>query len=464
MFNTLSRTKENFVPISSGTVKMYSCGPTVYNSASIGNMRAYIFTDILKRALRHIGGFEIFDVINITDVGHLQSDADDGEDKVELAARKAQLKPLDIAKKYRDEFMADCASLNIHPPKVQAPATSYVAQMIDHIKLLEEKGFTYQTSEGIYFDASRFPDYYALRGSAPKIDIAGKRITMGEKRGMSDFCLWRFTPQMALQKFPSPWGIGIPGWHIECSAIARNYLGDQFDIHTGGVDHIPIHHTNERAQTQSLTNKPMTQIWMHNEFIKVNGTKMSKSLGNAYTLPDLIAHGFSPVHFRYLCLLTHYRTIMNFTFDSLSAARKAYENIIKFLAKHFVAPNSSKKLDSKKLKEEFARELSDDLNTPKSLALLWKILDQSPAREIYDLALEFDKVLGLSFKQSAAEFLSKQANKQDIPANILDMAKERFLFKKSRDFQRADKLRDEIKDQGYEIIDTADGYEVKPII
>ena len=436
LFNTMTRKKEDFQPIDGTTARIYSCGPTVYSTATIGNLRAYVFTDILKKSLEEVGGFKVFDVMNTTDVGHLQSDADEGEDKVELAAKKAAVSAQEIAKRYTDEFLCDTDLLNIRRPKVIAPASAYVKQMISHVQELEKNGYTYKLSDGIYFNSAKFEDYYKLRGK-PSDDKTGARVAFGEKLGKNDFCLWRFTPPTALQKFDSPWGVGIPGWHIECSAIARQYLGDQFDIHTGGVDHIPIHHTNERAQTESLTKKPMANFWMHNEFIKIDGQKMSKSLGNVYTLADLSERGYLPVHFRYLCLQTHYRTILNFTFEALDGAKRAYENLIKQIKKNKEVPG---------LKEEFHEALADDLNTSKALAVLWK----APKK----LALEFDKVLSLGLAEALQE---KQV---EIPQEVIDLANQRLKFKQAKDFGAADKIRNDIKKLGYEIIDTADGFEI----
>ena len=419
-------------------VKIYSCGPTVYSSPTIGNLRAYIFTDILKKSLRHIGGFEIYDVINITDVGHLQSDADEGEDKIDEAARKKKITPADIAKQYTDEFIRDTILLNIDVPQIWAPATDYVKEMVQHVRQLEERGFTYITSDGVYYDSSKFADYYKLRGGKSD-DRVGSRVDFGEKRNKNDFCLWRFAKPTALQKFDSPWGAGTPGWHIECSAIARKYLGDQFDIHTGGVDHIPIHHTNERAQTQALTKKEMARFWMHNEFIKINGTKMSKSLGNAYTLTNLTDRGYSPLHFRYLCLMTHYRTIMNFTWESLDSAKKSYENLVRQIKKNKVPVDA----------DEFSSALVDDLNTAKAMAALWKATPEQ--------ALEFDKVLSLGLKEALEEKF------MEIPENVAELVQIRAECKKNREFQKSDQIRDEIKALGYEVLDTSNGPIIQPI-
>jgi len=468
LYNTLTRKKEDFKPLDGNTAKIYSCGPTVYSSASIGNMRAYIFADILKKSLE-LHDYNVLDVMNITDVGHLQSDADDGEDKVEQAAKKAKLDPADIAKKYTDEFFLFCDKLNIRKPKIIAPATKYIKQMIEHVQGLEKKGYTYSTSDGIYFNSSKFVDYYTLipkTKEQAKNDKAGIRVSTNEKRNSNDFCVWRNAKPTALQKWQSPWGVGIPGWHIECSAIARHYLDDVFDIHTGGVDHIPIHHTNEIAQTQALTGKPPVKFWMHNEFIMINGGKMSKSLGNVYTIADLENRGFNPLAFRYFVLGAHYRTILNFTFDALKSAQTAYDNLVKKLAKHFIPEqdksiNPTSLLVKSNLRDLFHEALGEDLSTPHTLALIWEMVNQKPNRTIYNLIIEFDKVLSLGLEQAVQKHIENNTRKEDIPQLVTQMAQKRTELKKNKDFAGADKLREEIKTLGYEVVDTKEGFEIK---
>jgi len=463
LYNTLTRTKQDFTPIDNKTAKIYSCGPTVYSSASIGNMRAYIFVDLLKRTMG-LYGYNVLDVMNITDVGHLQSDADDGEDKIEMAARKAKIDPTEIAIKYTLEFFEFCDKLNIDRPKVVAPATKYIWNMIEHISSLEKKGYTYVTSDGVYFDSSKFADYHCLtKKKKDTKDKAGIRVSLGEKKNANDFCLWRIAKPTALQKWESPWGDGVPGWHIECSAIARHYLGDTFDIHTGGVDHIPIHHTNEIAQSQSLTGKPPARFWSHNEFIMVDGGKMSKSLGNVYTITDLENKGFNPLAFRYFVLGAHYRTILNFTFDALKSAQTSYDNLVKELVKHYQADKSQINKDS--ILKKFRESLFDDLNTPKALAVIWDLVKQPPNKEIYYLVIEFDAVLSLGLEKAVKEYIKKENKIKEIkiPQLIINIANKRLELKQNKDFAGADKLREEIKTLGYEVIDTKDGYEIKKI-
>jgi cysteinyl-tRNA synthetase len=399
LFNTLTRAKDEFTPIDAAAVRIYSCGPTVYNTPHIGNLRAYVFTDILKKTLE-FAGYKIFDVMNLTDVGHLVGDADDGEDKVEKTARAQNTTPAAIAKKYTDQFFDYCAQLNIRKPKIVAPATEYIGDMKNFVTDLSARGLTYTTADGIYFDASKFPNYNKLSRQPIDKNVAGARVTMGEKKNANDFALWKFVKENALQKWQSPTAEGIippsgcPGWHIECSAIARRHLGDTFDIHTGGVDHIPIHHTNEIAQTESLTGKPMCNFWLHNEHIQIDGGKMSKSLGNTYTVDDLKSRGFSPLAYRYLCLCTHYRTQLNFTWEALTNAQTAYNKMLARLKIHAAAPNTPSPAIEKE-SQSAAAALLNDLNTPMAMGILWKLLKLPPNRLIYEKIKSFDAVLSL---------------------------------------------------------------------
>ena len=461
LYNTRTRKKETFKPLNGKTARVYSCGPTVYYSAHIGNMRAYIFTDILKKAIE-MDGWKLFDVMNITDVGHLVTDADDGEDKIEKSAKALKITPQEIAAKYTAEFLADCDKLNIRRTKVLCPATEHINEMIQFVKTLEQKGLTYTTSDGVYFDASKFKDYFALSGAVLEGNKGGVRVDIGEKRNANDFALWKFCGPEVIQKWPSPWGVGCPGWHIECSAMALKYLGETFDIHTGGIDAIPIHHTNEIAQTESLTGKRMCEFWCHNEFMTVDNGKMSKSLGNTYTLTQLSEKGFSPMDFRYFVLLGRYRTILNFTFEGLRAAQNAYRNLIEILAKH---KQSNTKLDANKTKvyyEDFKTEIFDDLNTPKAIAVMWQAVKESFSCDIYDLVIKMDAVLSLGISDSVSKYLQKADSIKEVhmPALVKTLAEKRLQAKKQKDFTTADKIRDEIGVLGYEIIDTKEGYTI----
>ena len=422
LYNTLSKQKEEFHTVKPGVVQMYSCGPTVYYTAHIGNLRAYVCGDILKKTLR-FNGYQIEDVMNITDVGHLVGDGDSGEDKVETTARKMGVHPLEIAKKYTDIFMHDIARLNIKPAKHIIPATHCIDEMIELVKTLEKKGCTYRTSDGIYFDASTFPNYFQLSKGNLEGNIGGARVDLGEKRNINDFALWKFVGPNTIQKWDSPWGVGCPGWHIECSAISMKYLPVPFDIHTGGVDHIPIHHTNEIAQTETATGKKMCNFWFHNEFMKIDGGKMSKSLGNVYTMDDIINKGYDPMHLRLLFLQTTYRTVLNFTFEALDAARENYRNIVTALRRHRTNTTPTDKKVIADLRQAFTDAINNDLNTPVALAVLHQALKQSTSHDIYDLVTqEFDQVLSLSLDTAA----STAPIVATIPAEITALAEQRL--------------------------------------
>ncbi|MDR0975939.1 MAG: cysteine--tRNA ligase [Christensenellaceae bacterium] len=452
LYNTLSRKEEEFAPINGNEVKIYSCGPTVYYTAHIGNLRAYIVGDILKKTLR-LNGYEINDVMNITDVGHLVSDGDEGEDKVEKSAKAQGTTPEEIAKKYTNIFLEDMKRLNIELAKKVVPATELVRAMIKFVSGLEEKGYTYKTSDGIYFDASKFPNYFRLSGGKLEGNKGGARVDLGEKKNINDFALWKFVSPNTIQKWDSPWGVGCPGWHIECSTIIKETLGaGTIDIHTGGVDHIPVHHTNEIAQTESITGEKMANFWLHNEFVMVDGGKMSKSIGNVYTLNDLDLLGFSPMHFRYYSLLTTYRNVMNFTFDGITAAKNAYEGIVSALSK---VPQAEFNFN-KELLAEFKDALNDDLNTPRAIAVIFKALKEPETA--FATIMKFDEVLSLGFKKAVEAELNK--NDGDIPANVLDLAEARLQAKRDKDFALADKLRAEIEALGYKIKDKKDGFEI----
>lgn len=457
LYNTLTKQKESFTTVKPGVVQMYSCGPTVYYTAHIGNLRAYVCSDILKKTLR-FNGYQIDDVMNITDVGHLVGDGDSGEDKVETTARKMGVHPLEIAKKYTDIFMRDIERLNITPAKHIVPATHCIDEMIELVKTLEKKGCTYRTSDGIYFDASTFPDYFQLSKGNLEGNIGGARVALGEKRNVNDFALWKFVGPNTIQKWNSPWGIGCPGWHIECSAISTKYLPVPFDIHTGGVDHIPIHHTNEIAQTQTATGKKMCNFWFHNEFMKIDGGKMSKSLGNVYSLDDIINKGYDPMHLRLLFLQTTYRTVLNFTFDALNAARENYRNIVNALRRHHNAQTKTDKKTLDNLRQTFTDAINNDLNTPVALAVLHQALKQPNSQDIYRLITEeFDQVLSLGLNTAAT------ASIEEIPTEITVLAEQRITAKQQRDWATADKLRAKITAAGYQINDTPDGYTLTKI-
>lgn len=456
LYNTLSRKKEIFNPLSDNTVKMYSCGPTVYNFAHIGNMRTYIFMDILRRTLKFCG-YKLKGVMNVTDVGHLLSDSDDGEDKMEVAARKQQKSVKEIADTYAKAFFEDLEKLNIEKPEIIAYATEHIKEMIEYVKELQKAGYAYEISDGIYFDTSKFKDYGKLSGIDIENQLAGARVEVNdEKRNSIDFALWKKADPNHIMQWESPWGMGYPGWHIECSAMSRKYLGMPFDIHTGGVDHIPIHHENEIAQNEALTKNKSVNFWMHGEFMLVDNGKMSKSLNNTYTISDLKEKGYSAMDFRYFCLNTHYRKKLNFTFDSMNFAKTSYRRLKEQLLLH----KNSKAVTDKKVieeyKEKFKNAVEDDLNIPLALGILWTMLKEEKSKDIYDTAIYFDKVLGLNLDKEESE----EKPQPTLPQEITELAEKRKQAKAEKNFALADSLRNEIENKGYSIIDKPGCYEI----
>ena len=457
LFNTLTRTKEDFTTIDGKCVRMYSCGPTVYNYAHIGNMRTYIFMDLLRRGLIY-AGFKIKGVMNITDVGHLLSDADDGEDKMVKAAQEQKKSPYEIADYYTNVFMQDLKALNITKPNLIVKATDHIQEMIDYVQGLIDKGYGYETDDGIYFDIAKFEDYGKLSGINLEEQIAGSRVDINTgKRHPADFAIWKKAEKNHIMQWESPWGMGYPGWHIECSAMSKKYLGDYFDIHTGGVDHIPIHHENEIAQSEALTGDKCVNFWIHGEFMLVNNGKMSKSLGNTYRVDDLVSKGYSPLDFRYFCLNAHYRKKLNFTFEGLDGAKTALSRLRGQIATHRASAKSTDANVINKYREEFKTAVQDDLNIPLALGVLWTMLKEAPSKDIYKLAIEMDTVFGLSLDMVVE---TKQDN-ADIPSEIIELADKRLQAKKMKDFALSDSLRQEIAEQGYTIVDTKDGYQIK---
>ena len=459
VYNTLSRKKEEFKPLQK-TVTMYSCGPTVYSPAHIGNMRAYIFMDSIRRVIK-FNGYKIKGVLNITDVGHLMSDADDGEDKMAAEAVRQNKSPYEIADEITALFMADLNALNIGVPEIVAKATAHIDEMLNFVTALCDKGYAYETSDGIYFDISALKEYGGL--SRQKLDEkeGGARISVNtEKRHPADFALWKKAPPQHIMQWPSKWGQGYPGWHIECSAIARKFFGASFDIHTGGVDHIPIHHENEFAQSKALDGADASaRYWMHGEFMQVNGGKMSKSLGNVYTVSDLAAKGCPPLAFRYFCLNTHYRKAVNFTFDALDGAAVAYKRLLSLVAEHKASAVVTPFQKLADYKEKFISAVNDDFNIPLGLGVLWTLLREPFSKDIFDLAIEFDACLGLNLAK--AEPLKLET--ENIPEAVKQKILERANARANKDFALSDKLRDEIAALGWAVIDTPKGQEAKKL-
>ncbi len=460
-YNTLTRRKQKFEPLRPKQVGMYTCGPTVYGYASIGNMRAYIFADTLRRGLE-FNDYKVKMVMNITDVGHLESDQDEGEDKMALTAKREQKTPWEIAEYYTDVFLADLQRLNVKKPSVLAWATKHIPEMIAMVEELLERGYAYETSDGIYFDIGKYPEYGRLSGQKLDEQQAGARVEVNpEKRHPADFALWKKAPKEHIMQWQSPWGMGYPGWHIECSAMGRKYLGDLFDIHTGGADHIPVHHENEIAQTAACTGEPGARFWMHNEFLLIEGGKMSKSLGNVYTISDLIERGFEPLSYRYFCHNAHYRRQLNFTWSALEAAQKG------LLGLRRLVQNSAHQADSAEAvakadtyREDFLAAVNDDLNLPRAIAVLWEASKAGLGRQFYVLARDCDQVLGLDLCQGAVQEDAGLA-REDLPPEVQGLLQEREAARAAKDWGKSDALRRQLQDLGYAIKDTAQGMEIK---
>ncbi len=458
--NTLTRELEVFKPIKVGEVGIYTCGPTVYSRAHIGNMRAYIFADVLRRVFEY-ANYKVKHVMNITDVGHLTSDEDSVEDKMQVAAKNSGKKSLEIAQKWTEIFFQDTGKLNIKKPSIICKATDYIPEQIELVKKLEEKGYTYITSDGVYFDTSKFEKY----ADFAKLNIegldAGKRISLGEKKNKTDFALWKFSnPEEKRDlEWDSPWGKGFPGWHVECSAMSQKHLGETFDIHTGGIDHIPVHHTNEIAQSECANGKKFVNYWLHSNFIVMsNREKMSKSKGNLIDLDKLIEEGISPLAYRYLCLSSHYRKQLIYGKEILDSALNSYtglKNKIKELG--FSGEIKINKISSKgeNYISQFKEAIFNDLNTPQALAVLWSLLRDEAVlnEEKYFLSCEFDEVLALGIK----------IEKENIPKEIEEIAREREISRKEKNWKKSDELRDLILEKGYKIIDVSNGYRIEEL-
>ncbi|MEK9166015.1 MAG: cysteine--tRNA ligase [Patescibacteria group bacterium] len=459
IFNTLSRQKEEFTPLNVDQVKLYACGPTVYDLAHIGHFRAYIFVDLLRRALKY-NGFTVRHVMNITDVGHLTDDADSGEDKMEKRAIEVKKTVWDIAKFYTDDFFAVMGQLNVEKPDIVCKATDHISEMIELIRQIEQNGYVYKTSDGIYFDTSKLSDYGKLARLNIKELKEGARVEVNpEKKNPTDFALWKFTPPAVKRQmeWDSPWGKGFPGWHIECTAMAHKYLGTDIDIHTGGIDHIPVHHTNEIAQAQGAFGRDIVRFWLHNEFVLVDGEKMSKSKKNFYAMADIIKQGIDPLAVRYFFLQAHYRTPVNFTWHALQASQNGLDNLqVLIQNSKFKIQNENSKFkidDNDQYYNSFKDAINDDLNTAKGLAILWELLQDSQMsdKNKLALALDFDRVLGLGFADV------KRSKKIKIPLEIKKLARERETARQNKDFALADELRGKIEEAGFVIEDTAQG-------
>lgn len=460
VYNTLSREKEEFKPLEGNEVRIYTCGPTVYYFAHIGNMRAYIFMDNLRKVLK-LNGYTLKHAMNITDVGHMTSDADEGEDKMDKAAREQKMSPWQIAEKYTNAFLKDLDKLNIERPEVICKATDHIKEMEEFVEKIVENGYGYETSKGIYFDTAKLPTYGELSRANLKENKAGARIEVDdEKKNPLDFALWIKAPKEHIMKWDSKWGMCYPGWHIECSAMSNKYLGHRFDIHTGGIDAIPIHHENEIAQSRGAFGVCPAKYWMHVEFLQVDGGKMSKSLGNNYTIEDLEKRGFSPIAFRYLTYTSHYRNKLNFTWEGLEASQKALDRLKEAYQVHL---NGMSDIESSKIEEymtRFKEALNDDLNFSSALAVVWEVAksaEKSP--KIAKLLEKFDQVLSLDIDKSEI----KEDGKEEIPEEILDMLEVRKNARQNKDFAKSDEIRDMLKEKGYLVIDSKEGQKVEKI-
>ena len=441
-YNTLTRKKEEFHSIDEKRVRMYSCGPTVYSYAHIGNFRTYIFMDTLRRVLKY-NGYELKHVMNITDVGHLESDADEGEDKMEKAARKEKKDPYEIANFYTKIFLKDMEKLNIDKPEIITKATENISQMIDYVKEIIKNGYAYETSKGIYFDISKLDKYPVLSNRKLDDQIAGARVDVDpEKKNPYDFALWIKAPENHIMKWESPWGLSYPGWHLECSTMGRRFLGEEFDIHTGGVDHIPTHHENEIAQSKGATGKIPAHVWMHCEYLQVDGGKMSKSLGNTYTISQLQEKGISPLAFKLFCFTAHYRNKLNFTFEGAYGAQKALERLYDSYVKNVNGADDVEEDVIKEYEEKFLSYINDDMNMPGAMSVVWDIArNTKKSAKFANLLLKFDEVLGLDMKNAEKYLVKfKQNDSEELPAEIKKLVEERKNARAEKNWAKSDEI------------------------
>ena len=457
VYNTLSREKEEFKPLEGNEVRIYTCGPTVYYFAHIGNMRAYIFMDNLRKVLK-LNGYTLKHAMNITDVGHMTSDADEGEDKMNKAAREQKMSPWEIAEKYTKAFLKDLDKLNVERPEVICKATDHIKEMEEFVEKIVENGYGYETSKGVYFDTAKLPTYGELSRANLKENKAGARIEVDdEKKNPLDFALWIKAPKEHIMKWDSKWGMCYPGWHIECSAMSNKYLGHRFDIHTGGIDAIPIHHENEIAQSRGAFGVCPAKYWMHVEFLQVDGGKMSKSLGNNYTIEDLEKRGFSPLAFRYLTYTSHYRNKLNFTWEGIEASQKALDRLREAYQIHLNGKDEVLDSTIEDYINRFKEALNDDLNFSSALAVVWEAAKNSlKSPKIAKLLKEFDEVLSLNVDKI-------EEKNEEIPEEILGMLEERKEARLNKDFAKSDEIRDKLKEKGYLVIDSKEGQKLEKI-
>ena len=451
-YNTLTKQKDLFKPIEEGKVKIYSCGPTVYKDATIGNMRTNLLNDTLRRVLKY-NGYELKHVMNITDVGHLVSDGDEGEDKMLKSAREEHKSPLEIAEHYTKLFFRDLERLNIETPEVVCKATDHIKEMLEMVQKIMKNGYAYETSTAIYFDVSKLDKYGILSGINLNDQKAGARVDVDpEKRNPYDFALWIKAPANHLMKWDSPWGPSYPGWHIECSAMSTKYLGEEFDIHTGGIDLVPTHHENEIAQNKGACGKNPAHYWIHGEYLLINGGKMSKSLGNTYLIDDIIARGYSPLAYRLFNYSCHYRGKLNFTWEGIESANTSLIRLREGYQKHLNGNSDISDEIIADMENRFHQAINDDMNMPLALSVVWEAVkypEKSP--KIAQLLKKFDTVLGIKIDE---------VQETKIPQEILDLVEERKQARSDKNWSESDRLRDLIAKKGYIVKDTKDGTEV----
>ena len=460
IFNTMGREMQTFVPIEEGKVGLYCCGPTVYDYAHIGNLRTYIFEDVLRKTLEYFG-WQVRHVMNVTDVGHLTDDADEGEDKMLKGAREKGKTVWEIAQFYTDAFFHDVGLLRCAKPIVICKATDHIPDMIALIQRLEKNGLTYTVGGNVYYDTSRFPNYGKLALLDRQELLAGARVAVdAEKRNPADFALWftkgKFEHQAMV--WDSPWGRGYPGWHIECSAMSMKYLGEHFDIHCGGEDHIPVHSTNEIAQSEGATGKKWVNYWMHGAFLNMGGAKMAKSAGGFITLKAVTDRGYDPLDYRYFCLGAHYRTPLAFSWEGMDSAKAGRQGLVERIVQLRQAGEPAAALEGKALEymRAFETRLADDLNMPRCLADLWTLLRDSAVSPDQKLsaALKMDTVLDLGLREAREAEL-------ELPPDVRSLIEERELARKSRNWKRADEIRDALKAMGVLLQDDASGTKVR---
>ncbi len=464
LYNTMTRKLEEFKPLVPGKMGFYTCGPTVYWDAHIGNMRTMVNSDIIKRVFIE-NGYDVTHVMNFTDVGHLTSDGDTGDDKMEKGAARENMSVWDVAQKYIDGFLYDMDLLNNIKPTVMPRATDHIAEQIAQVQKLEALGYTYKIpGDGIYYDTSKFAAYGALGGQKLSDLRGGARIDDSGKRNSTDFALWKFSPtnEKRQMEWDSPWGVGFPGWHIECSAMSTKYLGTHFDLHVGGQEHAKVHHSNEIAQSEPIVGAPWVSYWMHFEWLMLKDGKMSKSAGTAYTVRNLVERGYDPMAYRYLLLQSHYRQPLEFSFESLDAAVAGYKNIVRKIADLMTADNIGE-LDSGVYNiwhNKMLTIVSDNIKTAETLVVVQELLKDASVNPATKLALfEFiDRLLGLQFIDRAKKLVDLE--QQSAPDDIVVLAQQRAEAKANKDWTTADSLRAQIDAAGWTVLDSKDGYKI----